>query len=74
MTPELRDACKRAVHVITTDGRTIRGGRAGLFILEHLGWSVGILRLPPLVWLVEIAYRIVAGNRKAFSRWLFTES
>src|SRR3954451_7019277 len=38
MTPALRDACRRAVHVHTADGRWLRGGRASLFILERIGW------------------------------------
>jgi predicted DCC family thiol-disulfide oxidoreductase YuxK len=73
MTPELFEACKRAVHVITREGDTLRAGRACLFILGELGWgaSARILALPPLVWLVEIAYRIVAQNRYFFSRFLF---
>lgn len=73
MNPALFEACKRAVHVITQDGQILPAGRACLFILGKLGWrfSAGFLALPPFVWLVEIAYRIVAEKRYFFSRFMF---
>jgi predicted DCC family thiol-disulfide oxidoreductase YuxK len=74
MTPELSRACARAVHVITRDGRILRAGRACLFALGEIGWSRLLIRLlaaPPLVWLVEAGYWIVARNRGLFSRILF---
>jgi predicted DCC family thiol-disulfide oxidoreductase YuxK len=72
MTEALREACRRAVHVRTTDGRWLRGGRACLFVLEHIGWPrlARIAALPPLVWLVEGGYALVAHNRAFFSRLL----
>lgn len=73
MTPELRAACERAIHVLTTDGRTLRAGRAALFVLEHLGFrrTARVLRVPPLIWAVELGYFIVARNRRFFSRFMF---
>lgn len=73
MTPELRAACKRAVHVLTRDGRRLRAGRASLFILGEIGYrrAAGVLSVPPLVWLAELGYWIVARNRQLFSRFLF---
>lgn len=73
MTPELEVACARAVHVVTADGRILKGGRASLFVLGHLGWArtARFLALPPFIWLVELAYRTVARNRRLFSRFLF---
>ena len=70
MTPELRAACRIAVHVHTTDGRWLRGGRACLFVLERIGWPrlARLAATPPLVWLVELGYRVVAANRPVFSR------
>ena len=70
MTPALHDACERAVHVVTTEGRVLRAGRASLFILERIGWGrlARLLTLPPFVWLVEIGYRIVANNRSFFGQ------
>jgi predicted DCC family thiol-disulfide oxidoreductase YuxK len=73
MTPELEAACEQAVHVVAPDGTTLRAGRAILFIFGELGWrtSCRILSLPPLVWLVEAVYWVVARNRYFFSRLLF---
>ena len=70
MTPELRAACRDAVHVRTTDGEWLRGGRACLFVLERSGWPrlARVAAWPPLLWIVEAAYRVVAANRPFFSR------
>ncbi len=70
MTPTLRAACRDAVHVRTLDDRWLRGGRACLFVLERVGWPrlARIASVPPLVWFVELGYRIVAANRPFFSR------
>ena len=76
MTEKLRENCKRAVHVIKTDGEILRSGRAILFVLQVLGIGFGfprLLALPPFIWFVEIGYFIVARNRPFFSRFLFTE-
>ena len=74
MSPELAAACERAVHVLTREGRMLRAGRATLYILERVGWGLfaRLLSLPPLVWLVEAVYWVVARNRDFFSRFLFT--
>lgn len=74
MTPRLRRACRRAVHVITPDGTVLRAGRAALYLIGRSGWPLAarILALPPLVWLVEIGYRVVAENRAFFGRFLLT--
>ena len=71
MTPELRAACRRAMHVVTADGRTLRAGRASLFVLKETGNRrlAAVLGLPPLVWVVELTYRFVARNRSQLS-WL----
>lgn len=73
MTPELFEACRRAIHVLTTDGRTLRAGRAALFVLGELGHPTlaRILGWPPFVWAVELGYAIVARNRPFFARFLF---
>lgn len=74
MTPELRAACEKAVHVLTAEGRILRAGRAVLFILAGIGygWLARPLMVPPFVWLVELGYRIVATHRPFFARFLFT--
>ncbi len=72
MTPVLYVACKHAIHVVEADGTVHRAGRACLFILDDLGWHrvARIFAGPPLIWLVELSYRIVAANRPFFSRFL----
>lgn len=74
MTPELMEACEKAMHVWTADEELIRGGRAWLFILERTGWPVSarLLRLPPAIWFVELGYGVVARNRVFFSRYFYT--
>ena len=75
MTPELNRACREAVHVITTDGRVLRAGQASLFVLVEIGypdWLIYPLTWPPLLWLVELGYRLVAQNRSFFGKFLFT--
>jgi len=72
MTSELRAACRAAVHVRTTDGTWLRGGRACLFVLARIGWPrlARLAALPPLVWIIDAGYRVVAANRPFFSRLL----
>jgi len=72
MTPALRAACRDAVHVKTADGRWLRGGCACLFVLERIGWPrlARIAARPPFVWIVALAYRVVARHRPFFSRLL----
>lgn len=72
MTPLLRIQAQRAVQIVTSDGRQLAGGRAALFALQEVGWHpnlVALLERRPLVWLVDVAYRIVAANRPRFG-WL----
>ena len=73
MTPSLRAACARALHVITTDGEILTAGRAVMFILRGLGYrTLGTLgATPPFVWFVEIGYRWVANHRRWAAKFLF---
>ena len=76
MTPALYEACQQAVHVLTAEGQVIKAGRAGMFILEGLGypkWLVRPFTWPPLVWFTELGYGLIANNRMFFSRFMFTE-
>jgi hypothetical protein len=76
MTPALREACGRALHVVTSSGAILKAGRATLFIAEQLGYHrlARFLLIPPLIWAVELGYAIVAANRSFFSRFLFRSS
>ena len=74
--PPLRSRAKHSVLTIGPDGRIRFAGRAVLATLAEVGWMTPLVRvaaLPPLVWLVEIGYRIVAANRDRLSRLLFRE-
>jgi predicted DCC family thiol-disulfide oxidoreductase YuxK len=68
---ELRADCARAMQVIRRDGTLVRGGRGAVFCLEQVGWWwARPLRFVPLAWLTDVAYWIVARNRRFFSRLL----
>jgi predicted DCC family thiol-disulfide oxidoreductase YuxK len=73
MDEALAAACRRAIHVVTADGRVLRAGRAALFVLARIGHPriAALLGLPPLVQLVELGYAIVARRRRFFARFLF---
>ena len=74
MTPALREQARKAVQVITADGRHLSAGRAMLFALEQTNWHPSMVRLAgrhPFVWAVELGYWIVARNRTFFGRFLF---
>ena len=74
MTPALREQARKAVQVMTADGRQLSAGRAMLFVLEEIEWHPRAIRLAgrrPFVWAVEFGYWIVARNRSFFSRFLF---
>jgi len=76
MTPQLYEACQRAVHVILAGGTIIKAGQAIIFILEEIGYSHWLIRpltWPPLIWFIELGYWIVANNRPFFSKFLFTK-
>ncbi len=72
MTPLLQIQARRAVQLITVDGRRLQGGQAVLFALRETGWHpnlVLLLQHRTFVWFVDTGYRIVAANRPRFS-WL----
>ena len=74
MTPVLREQARKAVQVITSDGRHLSAGQAILFALDETGWHPSAARLAarrPFIWLVELGYWIVARNRPFFGRFLF---
>ena len=76
MTPQLYEASQRAVLVITAGGRIFKAGRAAMFVLEEIGyphWLIRPFTWPPLVWITELGYWIVARNRSFFGKFLFTQ-
>ncbi len=75
ITPQLYDACHKAMHVVKSNGEILRAGRAMLFVLNGINWTNGFLpaflSLPPMIWFVEIGYKLIAANRTFFSRFIF---
>jgi hypothetical protein len=74
MTPALREQARKAVQVMTADGRQLSAGRAVLFVLEEIDWHPSMVRLArwrPFIWAIELGYWIVARNRSVFGRLLF---
>ena len=74
MTEHLRRESEMAVQVVMADGRCLSAGRAMLFVLEMIGWHPRLVRWlarPPMIWAVELGYRIVARHRSFFGRFLF---
>ncbi|MDP7033833.1 MAG: DUF393 domain-containing protein [Planctomycetota bacterium] len=72
LSPALREACNRSIHVIDSEGNLYSSGRATLFILSTLGWTrlAKILGRRPLYWSVEFGYQTVARHRALVSRLL----
>ena len=75
MTPELRRACEKAVHVVTTQGKLLRGGAAAMFLLERIlprswRWLARLFARPPFVWLTNLGYEIVARHRPIFAPFI----
>ena len=75
MTPELTEACGRAMHIVCRDGTRLRAGRAALFLAGEIGWrrSSRFLSHPPMIWFVELGYALVARSRRLLGRLFFRE-
>jgi len=74
MTPRLREQARRAIQVVTSDGRRLAAGRAALFVLEEIGWHPRLARLCrhiPFIWVIELGYWLVARSRHFFGGFLF---
>ena len=74
MTPALRREAEQAIQVVARDGRRFSGGRAVLFVLAEVGWRRRLMQFamkPPLVWVVDRGYRVVANHRELLSRYFF---
>lgn len=72
MTDGLRRKCEQAVHVITERGEVLKAGRATVYVLSslpHVGW-LRVFLYPPLVWVAEGAYWLVARSRGIISRFV----
>ena len=69
-----RDACNRAVRVVTPKGRVLGGSFAiNYFFWWRFPWCVAvalIYLLPPILLAEVLVYAWVARNRHRVSRWL----
>ena len=75
MSDALREACRRAVQVLTQDGQQLRAGRASAYILWKLGYRIArLLMFPPLSWPTALGYLLVARNRPFFSKLMFRKT
>ncbi len=70
MTPELAEACGLAIHNVCCDGTLLRAGRAALFLAAEIGWrrSGRFLANPPMIWFVELGYKLVTRRLAAKRR------
>lgn len=70
--PQLdRETLRAAMHVVTADGKVHRGARCIRFLSLRMPLLVPLgvlLWVPGVIWIAEIVYRLVAGNRQAISR------
>jgi predicted DCC family thiol-disulfide oxidoreductase YuxK len=69
----MKQACEKAVHVVTAKGEILKAEQASLFILERCGWGfiARFLRYPPFSWVARGIYYLIAHNRDFFLRLLF---
>ena len=65
---------QKAVQYVNQDGQQFSGAHAVFLSLSHnpkFRWTLTAYQiLPPFRWLTELAYKIVARNRKLFSKIL----
>ncbi len=73
MTETFRARCGRSIQLFLPGRPALSGGKAALAVLSLLGWkkTAACLSLPPLVWGVDVLYRLVARNRWFLGRVLF---
>lgn len=59
--------------MLPADGRTLRAGRAWLFLMDQIGYArlARVLSRPLLLSAVEVGYWLVANNRARLGRVLF---
>ena len=74
LAPSLAKSCEKAVHVITTDGQVLSGGKAMLFCGQFTrfgGWA-RIGQWPIFMPFVDLGYKFIAHNRNWVSNFFFT--
>jgi len=63
---------EREIHIMTSEGKIFRGADAVLEIWQHSGhWSgfaAVIFKVPPLIWLARLIYKLIARYRRSLLR------
>ena len=66
--------CREEIKLVSSDGNILGGAEALNFFLEkYFPWSLVIRiikRLPPLLLMEKMLYRLIAKNRSLLSKWL----
>ena len=70
---EVRDLSEKQVHLLDPQGNFWGGAEAAIKVLEIIGYSSlsKVLALPGFSLATDLSYRLVASNRKLFSKVLF---
>lgn len=75
MDEALRAAAADRLYVVTPEGRALGGAAALLLLAEKTGrlprWLAVLLRIEPVLWVLERAYDVMARNRRLFAKFLF---
>jgi len=65
--------CREEIKLVSSDGNILGGAEAlNFFLGKYFPWSLIIRiikRLPPLLYIEKIAYRLIAKNRSLLSKW-----
>lgn len=72
LSPQLREECSQAIHVIKSNGEIVKAGQAAMFLGRFTKWNrlARIGEWPIFLPFVEIGYKIVADNRPLFSKFV----
>lgn len=74
MTPELFDASRHAVQIVSPNGDVVSGGEAALLALHVVGWHPWLVRIGRAALIrpvIRASYRTVANHRDLFGRVFF---
>lgn len=72
MTDAIFERCDQAVHIVLPDGTVKSGGDACRYLLKgsRRPWLGEALDLPPISWLLEPGYNVVARHRRLLGKIL----
>lgn len=69
--PQINPAdCEKEIHIVTAQGQLLKGADAVMEIWRNTDhWSAfmaQIFRLPPLIWLARLIYKLIARFRNVY--------